>query len=234
MLQLKRAAAVLVTPRCLTKFWIGELSMSHSTRTPSSHQESSSSDNTKTCRACGRTLDRAQFYARSDSPDGLRNDCKDCTKERARLAVQRNPEKRKEYMRQYGEVNRAHLNEQARVRFKRNDRKLYSRQYRAQNRQSVLENERRYRVQNRHKETARRLVRRSAMPVDDATIEYLRILRGDICSYCGKSAGTVDHIVPVADGGTNDWDNLTSACSSCNSRKHDRSLLTFLVKLYDE
>jgi 5-methylcytosine-specific restriction endonuclease McrA len=70
--------------------------------------------------------------------------------------------------------------------------------------------------------------------VDDATIEYLRILRGDICSYCGKPAGTVDHIVPVASGGTNDWDNLTSACSSCNSRKHDRSLLAFLVKFYDE
>ena len=98
----------------------------------------------------------------------------------------------------------------------------------------MLENERRYRVLNRHKETARQLVRRANMPVDDTTTEYLRILRGDICSYCGKPAGTVDHIVPVANGGTNDWDNLTSACSSCNSRKHDRSLLTFLVKLYDE
>lgn len=41
-----------------------------------------------------------------------------------------------------------------------------------------------------------------------------------ICELCGKEpATTVDHIVPVKYGGTNDRGNLQAACLSCNSRK---------------
>ena len=48
------------------------------------------------------------------------------------------------------------------------------------------------------------------------------------CQYCGKSAPdvvlNVDHIMPVAKGGTNDIFNLITACESCNSGKSDRTL----------
>jgi len=43
------------------------------------------------------------------------------------------------------------------------------------------------------------------------------------CSYCGRRPPTVvlevDHIVPVASGGTNDIENLTTACHYCNNGK---------------
>lgn len=43
------------------------------------------------------------------------------------------------------------------------------------------------------------------------------------CSYCGRRPPTVvlevDHITPVAGGGTNDIDNLTTACWDCNHGK---------------
>lgn len=48
------------------------------------------------------------------------------------------------------------------------------------------------------------------------------------CAYCGKSADTVDHIIPLAKGGNNELDNLVAACQSCNSRKKDRDLADFL------
>lgn len=35
------------------------------------------------------------------------------------------------------------------------------------------------------------------------------------------AAETVDHIVPKAKGGTDDWDNLQSLCSACNYAKGD-------------
>ena len=54
-------------------------------------------------------------------------------------------------------------------------------------------------------------------------------LRRDPCAYCGGEADTLDHIVPRSAGGTNHWANLTSACGSCNTRKHDRSLLMFMA-----
>jgi len=52
-----------------------------------------------------------------------------------------------------------------------------------------------------------------------------RIFRRDgfQCQYCGRVPPDVilhvDHIVPLADGGTNDEDNLTTACHDCNAGK---------------
>lgn len=40
------------------------------------------------------------------------------------------------------------------------------------------------------------------------------------CRYCGRHAGTVDHVVPVSQGGAKlDPANLVAACSYCNSSK---------------
>lgn len=48
---------------------------------------------------------------------------------------------------------------------------------------------------------------------------------GFCCRYCGVQAGaegvslTIDHLLPVAEGGDNRIDNLVSACSRCNGGK---------------
>jgi len=63
----------------------------------------------------------------------------------------------------------------------------------------------------------------------DIDPEYLRALQSDPCAYCGAPAGTIDHIVPVASGGPDHWENYTSSCKPCNSSKHARPLLSFLV-----
>lgn len=43
------------------------------------------------------------------------------------------------------------------------------------------------------------------------------------CQYCGRSAPNVslevDHVVPVAKGGTNDIENLVTSCWECNIGK---------------
>jgi len=48
------------------------------------------------------------------------------------------------------------------------------------------------------------------------------------CTYCGRKAPDVilhvDHIEPVADGGTNDILNLTTSCFDCNAGKGKRRL----------
>lgn len=48
------------------------------------------------------------------------------------------------------------------------------------------------------------------------------------CQYCGSSAPDVllhvDHINPVANGGTNDIINLITACFACNNGKSDKLL----------
>ncbi len=54
-----------------------------------------------------------------------------------------------------------------------------------------------------------------------------RRLRDNIfgpCVYCGSwVAGTIDHVIPQVQGGTDSADNLVSACLNCNSRKGPRT-----------
>lgn len=47
---------------------------------------------------------------------------------------------------------------------------------------------------------------------------------GYACTYCGSTENLAcDHIVPLIQGGSNDLDNLTTACRSCNSSKSGRT-----------
>jgi len=49
---------------------------------------------------------------------------------------------------------------------------------------------------------------------------------GFVCAYCGNCDGPfhIDHIHPVAKGGTNDPKNLTIACVHCNISKGAKPL----------
>jgi hypothetical protein len=45
---------------------------------------------------------------------------------------------------------------------------------------------------------------------------------GNRCQYCGERDDlTLDHVLPKSRGGKSNWDNLTTACKKCNSRKGD-------------
>lgn len=51
---------------------------------------------------------------------------------------------------------------------------------------------------------------------------------GFTCRYCGKQSDSVtlhvDHIIPVCQGGTNDEENLITACIECNQGKAGRTI----------
>jgi len=50
------------------------------------------------------------------------------------------------------------------------------------------------------------------------------------CQYCGRHQAdlrhreclTRDHLVPISRGGGNEWHNVVTACSSCNTKKGNR------------
>lgn len=53
------------------------------------------------------------------------------------------------------------------------------------------------------------------------------LLRRDnhICQYCGATRNlTIDHVIPRSKGGLHTWDNVVTACGTCNSQKGDRLL----------
>jgi hypothetical protein len=49
------------------------------------------------------------------------------------------------------------------------------------------------------------------------------------CMYCGHHFGpdklTLDHVIPLCQGGRDIWDNLVAACKRCNGRKGGRTPL---------
>lgn len=52
------------------------------------------------------------------------------------------------------------------------------------------------------------------------------ILRRDFfsCQYCGSGEElTLDHVMPRSRGGRDTWQNLVTACRSCNQRKGNRT-----------
>jgi 5-methylcytosine-specific restriction endonuclease McrA len=51
------------------------------------------------------------------------------------------------------------------------------------------------------------------------------------CAYCGEPMNppTQDHMMPISRGGAHLIENIVPACGTCNSRKHTRNLLEYLI-----
>lgn len=49
-----------------------------------------------------------------------------------------------------------------------------------------------------------------------------------LCAYCNTAIPykemTIDHVIPRARGGQTKWDNVVASCSTCNTRKGQRTL----------
>ncbi|WP_425592266.1 HNH endonuclease [Corynebacterium callunae] len=51
------------------------------------------------------------------------------------------------------------------------------------------------------------------------------------CAYCGqKCAPTMDHVIPLSRGGTNNIGNILPACLPCNASKHAKFLIECRVR----
>lgn len=55
------------------------------------------------------------------------------------------------------------------------------------------------------------------------------LMRREPCSYCGGPGGSIDHIVPLSQGGMDKRWNCAPACRECNTEKGNRSLPAFLA-----
>lgn len=69
------------------------------------------------------------------------------------------------------------------------------------------------------------------MPVSSAVKRKLRSNTPNNCWYCGgDDISTIDHIVALYNGGTDDIENLVLCCKRCNSRKKALTIEEFRYK----
>lgn len=65
-----------------------------------------------------------------------------------------------------------------------------------------------------------------------------QVKSAEFCFYCGKRTNpknaTIDHVVPVNQGGTNDLYNLVCACSDCNTIKGRNNITDTIHMLQDK
>lgn len=70
-----------------------------------------------------------------------------------------------------------------------------------------------------------RLTRYINLRGNNLPLTKLNLLTRDsfMCQYCGtslnKTSATLDHVVPRSRGGQRTWNNIVSACQSCNRKK---------------
>lgn len=66
--------------------------------------------------------------------------------------------------------------------------------------------------------------------------DELYLLDSYTCQYCGQCKSPLelrpDHVVPVSKGGQHSFDNIVTACVSCNAKKHDLDVDDF-IKRYE-
>lgn len=82
----------------------------------------------------------------------------------------------------------------------------------------------RFRMSRRHSHSRKRGV--DPIPAE-AQLMLMEEFEGR-CAYCGSTAPTWDHVIPVVQGGRTIPSNIVPACAACNSSKRDQDVFKWL------
>lgn len=147
-----------------------------------------------------------------------------CSRKCADLFKRKSIEHKKAVRKLYYQINKDYINARQLVWSHRNieKRKIIKNRWRAKNKErtNFLSRMYHYRQKNAKGKT---------------TFEEMQELykNNPICVYCGKNkSNTIDHIKPLSQGGSNNFENLIACCVSCNSKKGDRSLIKWKPAFY--
>jgi len=182
----------------------------------------------KRCSTCLEFFNTNYFHKGTNESDGLRSNCKGCSKkyitdnaERYKLNRVLNKKRRKEY--------------NFKVKHKYDSKRgLYNKTYRERHPVRVKESKHRYAHSDKGKITLtirshRRVAKIKSLPHTLTKEEWLSIInvQGNKCNGCGtvftsNIKATIDHIIPVNKNGGLTKDNVQALCLSCNSSKCDR------------
>lgn len=192
---------------------------------------------TKTCTKCGIELPATteHFSPVKNVKCGLRGKCKRCVAQEARERYHADPEKR-EKAKAASNAWRANNKdrEKARIRRYQQENREYHRKRNAEwqraNPEKMQAARKRYAAKNPEALVAVRQNRRAREKAAGGKIRKKDIqaqysAQNGKCWWCGKDVGGtyhVDHLIPLAKGGTNKSNNIVIACPFCNQSKHDK------------
>lgn len=175
---------------------------------------------------------RKKWYAKKGKEANARQNAKRRAKTAEIRAIElKNPQiplqtRRKEYDRRYLEKHPE-------------NRKKAQIKYRVTNLEKVAESNKKWRLQNTENCQIQVRNRRARIAKVGGShtagdIAEIRKMQNDCCAICKErlhGKGDVDHIVPIAKGGSNDRRNLQLAHRKCNGKKGSKDPIRFMQEL---
>lgn len=182
----------------------------------------------KRCSKCGVEKPLSEFYLNRRAKDGHQYKCKVCHKKVANDYVRRNSKAQTEKTNAWRRRNRDRYLARRRV---NRDKDRANASYRAwYERNRDRENKRAREFIRAHLEQSRIRGHRRRARIAGNGGSYTQSDWDQLCAQynyrclrCGEEKPlTVDHVLPISLGGTNDISNLQPLCKSCNSSKNDK------------
>ena len=210
----------------------------------------------KTCTACAQTKDPSEFGKHKAGAGGLRPTCKACCKLAWAAYVSKNQEKRLLAQAEYRAKNKDAIRAADLAYREKNKERELARgaAWRAENPEKERARTAAYRNANKAKDAARKAeyarknpdvvraiasrrrarVKGAAGTHTAADIKSLKQIQRSACAVCRADISAsyhVDHVLPLALGGTNGKENLQLLCPSCNHSKSAKHPIDFMQQM---
>lgn len=178
-----------------------------------------------------------------DTDRNSHNQCKPCVRARARAWRAANPDKKKAYQKEYNKTNGVLISGVERKNKYQYESKeknaARKRKYKAENPEKVRLAEKKWREKNlevarertRLCQHSRRDAVKSSGKLSYGLVKKLVVLQKGKCACCGRELGKdyhLDHIMPLALGGTNTDDNIQLLRKQCNLQKNKKHPVEFM------
>ena len=188
----------------------------------------------KQCTKCGKVKLLSEFYKRDSGKHGVVARCKECQSAYSRRRYLSNRDETIARVKKYAASHR-------------DEKVAYDKEYRKNNAEKCSANCKHYREghleelaeyylawsQENHDKIMvngyRSRARKSGAVIEDFDELSVWQYWGETCAYCGSTEDlTLDHIVPLSQGGPHSFDNLCVACRSCNASKGAKKLIEWM------
>lgn len=182
----------------------------------------------KPCKKCGQVKTLSEFHRNSNISDGHKNSCKKCESDYYKLYRAAKPRVLTEDHKQKQRNRLKKLRQTPEWKAKKAE-------WYQNNKAKVREQTKQYRAKRPGLNAAyvrKYEAKRRGNGIYEITHKEIIRLRQSPCFYCGsiQEKITLDHVIPIKQGGRHSIGNIVAACQSCNSSKQDKFIMEWKIQ----